>query len=279
MKYFILFAAFTISFSSMAQSVFDDYKYIVVPKRFTSFKKENQYQTSTLVKHLLTENGFTAVYEDALPEELTVNRCMGLYVKLNDNSSMFSTKASISFEDCGSKEIFITEEGKSKEKEYKLSYSEAIRNAMKSLDVVNYTYKEPVNEPIKISFKNDVKKMDNTAQESTSKVQKTQVVKQEATKEEQSYKSVAPVKSNYTKAVNKIMPIEFNSEEVLYAQEITNGYQLVDSSPKVRLKIYKTSVKDVYLAASGIIYGTDGKWYYEYYLNDVLTTKELNIKF
>ncbi|RKR14020.1 hypothetical protein CLV91_0089 [Maribacter vaceletii] len=279
MKYFILFAAFTISFSSMAQSVFDDYKYIVVPKRFASFKKENQYQTSTLVKHLLTENGFTAVYEDALPEDLLINRCMGLYVKLNDNSSMFSTKASVSFEDCSSKEIYITEEGKSKEKEYKLSFSEAIRKAMKSLEVVNYTYKEPVNEPIKVSYKNDVKKIGNTAQESTSKVQKTQVVQQEATKEVQSYKSVAPVKSNFKKAVKNIVPLEFNSEEVLYAQEITNGYQLVDSTPKVRLKVYKTSVKDVYLATSGIIYGKEGKWYYEYYTNDVLTTKELNIKF
>jgi len=278
LKYFILFAAFTISFSSIAQSVFDDYKYIVVPKRFATFKKENQYQTSTLVKHLLTENGFTAVYDDALPEELILNRCMGLYVKLNDNSSMFSTKASVSFEDCGSKEIFRTEEGKSKEKEYKLSYSEAVRKAMKSLDIINYAYKEPVNETIKVSYKNDVKNIPEV-DNSTSTVKQNPVVKQEATQETQSYKSVEPVKSNYTKAVNKVVPLKFNSEEVLYAQEITNGYQLVDSTPKVRLKIYETSVKDVYLAASGIIYGKESKWYYEYYTNDVLTTKELNIKF
>ena len=30
--------------------------------------------------------------------------------------------------------------------------------------------------------------------------------------------------------------------EILYAQEIPDGYQLVDSTPRVKLKLYRTSI-------------------------------------
>ncbi len=280
MKYYILFILLAFSYSVTAQSVFDDYKYIIVPKKFDNFKKENQYKTSTLVKHLLTEKGFNAVYEDAFPEDLLLNRCLGLLVRLHDKSSMFSTKEIISFEDCGSKEIYRTEEGKSKEKEYKLAYTEAIRNAMKSLDVINYSYNKPTNKPLVVSYKKDVKKLSLEDTSDTPKSMKKQVVIQEATQETQTYKNLEPVASNYKKPSKKIEKIQsFSAEEVLYAQEIENGYQLVDSTPKVRLKVYNTSVKDVYLAKQGILFAKEGKWFYEYYVEGSLHTKELTIKF
>ncbi|WP_291869167.1 hypothetical protein [Maribacter sp.] len=160
MKYFIILAFFSLNFSAIAQSAFDDYKYIVVPKKFENFKKENQYQTSTLVKHLLVQKGFTVVYENTMPEELVFNRCLGLYAHLNNASSMFSTKVSMSFKDCNSREVFVTGYGKSKIKEYKKSFTEAITEALKSLDGLSYKYnKKQNNEPLKVSYKNDVKKI------------------------------------------------------------------------------------------------------------------------
>ena len=43
----------------------------------------------------------------------------------------------------------------------------------------------------------------------------------------------------------------FNRIGTLYAQELPNGYQLVDSTPKIRMKIEKTSMPDFYLAKAG----------------------------
>ena len=67
---------------------------------------------------------------------------------------------------------------------------------------------------------------------------------------------------------------------VLYAQEITNGYQLVDSTPKVVYVALKTSMKDVYMikGSNGTISKKNGVWVAEYYEGDTLIQKELNIK-
>ncbi|HUH47967.1 MAG TPA: hypothetical protein VLZ54_12485, partial [Arenibacter sp.] len=66
------------SYIGMSQTELNNYKYIIVPTKFDAFKQENQYQTSTLVKHLLVENGYNAVYDNALPEDLLSDRCSGL---------------------------------------------------------------------------------------------------------------------------------------------------------------------------------------------------------
>src|SRR5690606_29612955 len=82
-------------------------------------------------------------------------------------------------------------------------------------------------------------------------------VQQQATPEVQSYKDMTPVPSDIEK-----------STAILYAQEIPNGYQLVDSTPKILLKIFKSSVPNVYTAVgddkNGMVYNRDGKWFFEY---------------
>jgi hypothetical protein len=67
----------------------------------------------------------------------------------------------------------------------------------------------------------------------------------------------------------------------LYAQEIENGFQLVDSSPKVLFKIIKTGANDVYLVEdqTAIIYKKEDKWILESSENGNSTKKELSIKF
>jgi hypothetical protein len=75
-----------------------------------------------------------------------------------------------------------------------------------------------------------------------------------------------------------------NLEDVaLFAQPIPNGYQLIDSTPKVVLRIYKTSKPDSFTAIAeginGLVFKKDNDWYFEYYENDQLMSKKLNIKF
>ncbi|NAS14187.1 hypothetical protein [Poritiphilus flavus] len=294
----LFFCAFMAGvFLSQAQSPLDPYKYVIVPKKFSAFKNENQHQTSTLIKYLLTQRGYNAVYEGDLPADLASDRCLGVVAHLEDNSSLFATKTSLTFENCEGKEVFITKEGRSKEKEYKASYSEAIQNALESFDGMEYVYtpknKDADPAPITVSFKNDIKNLEKettkeVAQEATTEADP--VVKQVATPEEQSYENKAPQPSAMTKADSPMVatstldPAKITvMDEVWYAQELANGYQLVDSAPKIRLKLMRTSMPQVYFAENeevrGMVYQKGGKWIFEYYEEGELKAKELKLKF
>ncbi len=267
----------------MSHAQLNDYKYIIVPKKFDGFKNENQYQTSTLIKYLLVQKGFDVVYDDALPEDLNSNRCLGLLLGLEDLSSMFTTKVILNLKDCNSVVIMSTEVGTSKEKDYKLSFNEAIRDAARSFDPINYSYKPKGNdqETVTLNYKNDVKKVAETP-----KNRQEQVTIEEVTPERQTYKSMEPVPSDIKKAENELGkatqdPLHLSG--VLYAQEIPNGFQLVDSTPKIRLKIFKTSKPDQYLGKTdeneGLVYSKEGQWFFEYYVGDQLRVVPLDIKF
>lgn len=272
---------FVLGASNLVNGQLNDYKYIIVPKRFEGFKSENQYQTSTIVKYLLTKKGFTAVYDDALPEDLANNRCLGLTASLVDESPMFSTKVSVALIDCQAKEVYRTMQGVSRIKEYLPAYREALEKAFVSFDGMDYKYvpkkgglKEEVQEKsITVSYRNDIQNLDEPAQ--------TKVVQQEATPENQSYKSLEPKPSDMVKAEEKVKA-EPLASEVLYAQPTANGYQLVDSTPKVVLKLEETSIENVFLtdyAGNAVVFQKDGKWFLEYSENGEKKLKELNIKF
>jgi len=78
-------------------------------------------------------------------------------------------------------------------------------------------------------------------------------------------------------------PVAVNVEGQLFAQPIANGYQLVDTTPKVVAKMYKTSQQDYYTAQgdnkNGVIFKKGNDWFFEYYLNDKLVSEKLSIKF
>ncbi len=137
MKSIILSIFLVVNFAHELQAQLDDYKYIVVPKIFNAFKQENQYKTSTLVKHLFTKKGFNVIYEDNLPEDLRANECLGLFVNIDDQSTLFTTKTTLELKDCSQVVVFSTIQGKSKKKEYEASYAEAIENAFFSINAMD----------------------------------------------------------------------------------------------------------------------------------------------
>ncbi|SHH05066.1 hypothetical protein SAMN04488116_3349 [Flagellimonas flava] len=273
---------FLLGFGVVANAQLNNYKYIIVPKKFKDYNVENKHQTSTNLKFLLVKNGFNVVYNDRLPEDLADNRCLGLLADLQDDSSMFTTKLTVVLRDCKGVEIFRSREGRSKTKEYKVSYREALMEAGTSFEGLNYEYtpkqeraeKETAAEkPIVVSFKNDVKSVEDTVKQS--------VVKQVATPEEQSFESKEPKTSSFKKAVTAEKAPE--AIELLYAQPTETGYQLVDSSPKVILKLIKTSVDNIFLVddevKNGMVYKKGEKWYLEYAEGSGKKLEELHIKF
>ena len=306
-------------FASNLKGQLNDYKYIIVPKQFEGFKKVNQYQTSTLVKYLFTNDGFDVFYDDALPNDLLNNRCSGLRVRLDEKSSMFTTKIVLVLEDCNNQTVFTTQEGRSREKDFKVSYNEAITQAFESIRALDYAYNAKGSpETVTLSFKNDVKNLNESAQTSkrSSPENENSGVRQVATQEEQSFKSIEPTDSKYKKGVrqkseeveqtatpdvqsyeNKT-PVASTMQKapdttmragdattpvVLYAQELENGYQLVDSTPKIVMTLRKTSLSDIYSAnsdqRSGIVFKKDGKWLFEYVKDGQTIQEELDIKF
>jgi len=289
-----------IGLSSYAQENLDDYKYIIVPKKFDAFKNMNEHQTSTLIKFLFTGKGFTTVYDDQLPDDLKFNRCLGVVADLQDDSSMFSTKTIINLIDCNDKIVFSTMQGISKIKQYKEAYNEAIRESMRSFNGINYTYsdKKEKEEPVTVSFKNDVKKLDESKAvkilegekaKEKEKITKSTAVISEETEKTQYYKDQTPVASNIKKAEPKTAVLKnvevkkTDVKDIWYAQATETGYQLVDSSPKVRMNLMKSSADNVFMAKTddknGMVYQKDGNWIFEYYENDKLVQEELNIKF
>lgn len=284
MKHLLLTLFLITTFVAKAQNELNAYKYIIVPKKFEAFKKENEHLSSTLVKHLLTEKGFLTVYADEMPEELNTNRCLGLEAGLLDNSAMFSTKTVIFLKDCSGKEVFRSVQGTSREKEYKAAYAEAIRASFTSFDRISYVYQAPaqVTTPITVNFKNDVKQI--AAQETLESKAPAPVVYQEATIENQRFKSMEPVVSPIQKSteIRGVTP-DAVSESILYAQKTPNGYQLVDSTPKILYRLYGASLSDLFWAVTedkqGMVFKKEGQWYFEYFENEQRFSQELQIKF
>ena len=279
-----------------AQNVLSDYKYVIVPTKFEGFKKQNQYQTSTLIKYLLVQRGINAVYEDALPSDLYIDKCLGVKAILVDESGTFTTKAHIAFQDCQLQEVYRTKTGNSKIKDYKGAFQEAIREAFESLDNFTYEYQPKSDgEKVVLNFKDDVKSLDQEVEEPV------EIPEQAETRAEEIAANPQPAAEKQTQA--GVEEIEAKSREqaeeistaeaaaapeekdnmTWYAQEIANGYQLVDRTPEVRLRLYKTKQNGVFLAENdtrhGIVYLKDSTWYFDYYEQGILIHKPLIIKF
>ncbi len=220
-----------------------DYKYVVVPAKFSFLKQANKYNLNALTKMVFEKKGYTVLYDtDVMPDDLAQNRCNGLFANMVENNTVFNTKIKIELTDCKNQTVFISEEGTSRLKEYDKAYIQAFRIVGKSIEE-GLQNANPV--PIR----------------AVPPVKETLVV-QEAVKKD----PVATVISGQ-----------------LFAQPITNGYQLVDSSPKIVLKIFKTSNPDLYTAKNdsvqGVLIKKNNEWIFEYYQNEKLISEKLDIKF
>ena len=129
-KVVLLFILFIYSFS-FAQ---DNYKYVIVPKKFSFFKEENKYNLNTTTKAFFENNGFEVYFDtDEFPKELAENRCLALFVNAIENNNVFLTRINIELKDCYNKSILLSDIGTSREKEYQKAYIEAFRNALTAL--------------------------------------------------------------------------------------------------------------------------------------------------
>jgi len=257
-KIVCLLALFTITVSFAQIEKINNYKYLIVPDKFEFLNEANKYNLNTLTKMMFEKAGFTVfMANEQLPPELANNRCHALYGGLVSKSGMLRTKISIEIKDCYGTVLYTSGEGISREKDYQKAYYQSLRQASKSFYDAGYAY------------------VGDAA--SNAYFQQGQAVTP----------LPAPVTPAVPAAVAPATPVPATATTAtgsqLFAQPIANGYQLVDTTPKVVLKMYKTSQPDSYTAVSdsknGVVFKKGNDWFFEYYQNDKLVSEKLSIKF
>ena len=166
MKRIILFATIALlPLVAVAQTV-------VVPNKFAFLKSDNEYQLNILTKFLIEKQGFKAYMENEVPAELLNTPCNLLRADVKNESNMMTSKLRLVLTDCANKEVFSSEVGKSREKEYKKSYQEALRNALagNALATFRKQYQQPQSSQPSQSSVNETPEEDSIYQLNAKKV-------------------------------------------------------------------------------------------------------------
>lgn len=280
-KFFcILIIAFMAS-NVFSQTNLNNYKYVIVAKKFDFLKKTNEYRLNELSQFLFNKYGFEALIEgEEYPSDLLVNRCLGLKADVLKDSGMFKTKLSVELKDCNDRIVYTSEVGESREKQFDKAYTEALRNAFISIEALNYKYVP--NEAILASTSS------NIGSDNSDEVKKLREEVQALREKKELEENIEEIKNRSNPVFEKPkvsaqLPVEklTTKHEILYAQAIDHGFQLVDSTPSVVYKIKKTGIDNVFLVEgkNATLYQKEDKWILEYYENDQLIQEVLTIKF
>lgn len=253
-KLTVLILFLSIGFTAIAQKEINNYKYVIVPLKYDFLNEKDQYRLNTLTRHLFKQKGFVTFFdEEQFPEELNKDRCKALFANVeNAKGGLFATKVDITLKDCFGKEVFRTETGSSRKKDFKEAYVEAVREAFSSIEVMDYEY-----------------------QPSEEKTEKDDDVIESAV-------DIVEVEAKEPEVKPSTESVDIESKDTtLYAQEKPYGYQVVDATPKVVMQLLNTSAQNVFLVKdkNAIVYKEDGFWYYSENNGELKEPKTLDIKF
>lgn len=137
LRFLTLFLGLFITSVAVAQNTVHDYHYIQVPDQFEFLKGKDQYQVNSLVRFLFKKHGFIAYMGDELPLHLRRQPCKGLYADVQGKENFMYTRIIINIKDCYGNIVFTSEEGKSKDKDYRKAYHGAVREAFISIEELN----------------------------------------------------------------------------------------------------------------------------------------------
>lgn len=247
-KYIVLLLLVTST--GFAQNL-NDYKYALVPAKFNFLSDVNMYNLNELSKMYLQKNGFeTYLDNETAPDDFVNTNCNKIFVDIIPNNNLFTTKVKVVLKDCKGTILFTSQEGTSREKEYKIAYNQALRMAFDNFSILK-THKF------------------QSTQKNLGMIGELNEVK---------------VTTDLKEALdNRTIVNTTTTSSALYVKPILNGFQLINSEPKVIYKIYKTSTKDFYIATKGTINGVffskNKEWFFEYYQNEKLISEKVEVKF
>ena len=254
MKYYAFLLLSLCSFAGAAQQAsINDYKYALVPAKFDFLKEADTYRLNTYTKMFLQKYGFeTYLDSEPLPAEFATYNCNKVYVNVINSSTAFITKLQVEVKDCKNNVLFTSAQGQSREKDYKIAYLQALREAFKSFDGLKYQYNGK-----------------NPAEIIVEKKGNAPVV-------------VADIKKDV--AVKPIGIVVFPNAK-LSAIATTSGFDMVNISDteigKKVISLLKTSQKNYFIAEMadrhGVFINIDGQWLFEYYLDGRLISQQMTI--
>ena len=142
MKKGFLLVFFIVGFVKLgiSQKSLSDYSYIVVSEQFEFQEYKNEYELNSLTKFLFNKYGFYAYFENEIPKN--VSKCDGLWSEVIELPGFVYTNIEVVIKDCNGIELFRTEKGSSKIKEYKKAYVQSLRNAFVSIEELGVQQKE-----------------------------------------------------------------------------------------------------------------------------------------
>jgi hypothetical protein len=139
-KLFFLFLLFS-SIFVFAQKNLNPYKYVIIPSRFEFQNEDNQYGLNMLLKYKFDQLGFTVYMEsEGLPKFILDSRCLALYPFIKESGGVFVTKLKLEVRDCYGEVLFLTKEGSSRDKSYKVAYNQALRSSLNSFNGYSLQY-------------------------------------------------------------------------------------------------------------------------------------------
>ncbi|WP_175623215.1 hypothetical protein [Chryseobacterium schmidteae] len=134
-KLSIIMSTFCVMFT-FAQKV-SDYKYIVVPSSFESFKKDNYGLSAFLTKNMKAKQ-YVVLPENRgqWPEEANVNPCSVLNADVINDSNFLRNKIVLEFKDCNNK-VVSSQKGITSIKEYEEGFKDALSETFAKIPVSN----------------------------------------------------------------------------------------------------------------------------------------------
>lgn len=209
---FVLAICSTLAFGQKVS----DYKYILIPEKFETFKN-NSFGLDNYLEKALKSKKYVILPKsiDQWPSEAKDNSCNVLNANIVNDKSLFTNKVILEFKDCKNKVIFESK-GRSNIKEFEEGFQDALKQALTTVGTSNPVEMLPA---IQTQASNVAGSVQTSAPETTAS-------------------SVAPTAGNYSNGKISVQKIQIDN----------NQFILAKAGSSVPFAIFKTtSRKDVFM--------------------------------
>ncbi|GAK92668.1 hypothetical protein JCM19298_3156 [Nonlabens ulvanivorans] len=143
MKGLLVFISIFLTGICQAQDL-NDFKYVIVDNQYDFQKEPNEYRLNEMMVFEIKKRGISAFRNlEVLPQDLNRGTCNALSLRVNVSTGL-RVKMTFEFVDCNGQIVLITKDGIGRTKNFEKAYREALRDAMTTLDKVNYSYVKPL---------------------------------------------------------------------------------------------------------------------------------------
>ena len=137
-KFFILIGLFAAT-GMLGQKTLNEYSYVVIPEQYDFTNGKNGFELNEMTKYYLNKHGFNAFMTTEVPN---VKRCDGLYADVQKEGGFVGTKLVLLLKNCEGVEVYRSTQGKSKLKEFRKAYQEAIREVFAEVESLSIDQKD-----------------------------------------------------------------------------------------------------------------------------------------